>query len=258
MLQLNFARLKLREIFESHFPMLVNYIPRSAIIYTITNKPQANIDTEFKNKFNTLSWIQVIFSIWWYQVNFLISQLVFFDVKHLNLKKRHTDNRKGLFIFIMLLFPEAKALIIPLSVRTYRKEKTNASLQRILPVFTSRRFKTRPTLPGKDYKLFSVPPGFIPSDKSKLKYNPLMKNIVIKSTHCFFFLSIFFFQFHGIISQAHVVSVSALRCKWHYFIHSARSRLVGRYFYFPDLRRPSGRWGSCTDIFLLINSHTIH
>lgn len=175
--------------------MLVNYIPRSAIIYTITNKPQANIDTEFKNKFNTLSWIQVIFSIWWYQVNFLISQLVFFDVKHLNLKKRHTDNRKGLFIFIMLLFPEAKALIIPLSVRTYRKEKTNASLQRILPVFTSRRFKTRPTLPGKDYKLFSVPPGFIPSDKSKLKYNPLMKNIVIKSTHCFFFLSIFFFSF---------------------------------------------------------------
>lgn len=55
MSQLNFARLKLREIFEPHFPMLVNYIQRSAIIYTITNKLQANVDTEFKNKFNTLS-----------------------------------------------------------------------------------------------------------------------------------------------------------------------------------------------------------
>lgn len=55
MSQLMFARLKLRKIFEPHFPMLVNYIQRSAIIYTITNKLQANVDTEFKNKFNTLS-----------------------------------------------------------------------------------------------------------------------------------------------------------------------------------------------------------
>lgn len=76
-----------------------------------------------------------------------------------------------------------------------------------------------------------------------------------KNTHCFFFLSIFF-QFHSVISQTHVVSVSALRCKWHYFIHSARSCLVGRYFYIPDSRRPSGRQGSRTDTFLLINTHT--
>lgn len=142
MSQLNFARLKLREIFEPHFPMLVNYISRSAIIYTITNKLQANIDTEFKNKFNTLSWIQVLFSIWWYRVNFLISQSVTSNIYYFFLK-RHTDNRQGLDIFIMLLFLEAKALIIPLSVWTYTKEKTNASLQTIIS--TSRRFKIRQT-----------------------------------------------------------------------------------------------------------------
>lgn len=44
------------------------------------------------------------------------------DVKHLK-KYMYTDKRQGLDFFIMLLFLEAKALIIPLSVWTYRKER---------------------------------------------------------------------------------------------------------------------------------------